>query len=292
MTYGDENENLVRDFHNAIAFRADPGEASCRTQGTTAFELRLMVRDVERKLEVKHGHRVLEIGCGVGVLAIPLARRASEYVGVDVASEAVEVLTSRFAMAGLDQSATAAVIDFISAPEAEIASLGLFDRVLVYATLHYVRTAADGELFIRRALALTRPGGTILFGNLPLDDLSEGIWPSGGGPRHRLNTLRWALAARIDVAGLEVSRWWRVRHLVYSRAKHRCAVLRRGTNMPPHSLPPGYVLNLTKERVEQWLARAPLASQHRWLLPAVGVPQYANRMDLVVTRRAAIRDTA
>jgi SAM-dependent methyltransferase len=245
-----------------------------------------MQRDVNRKLRVARNDRVLEIGCGVGVLGVPIARRTTEYVGVDIANHALDILASRLAEAGLESKTTTRMMDFASAPEADVSALGTFDRVLVYATLHYVRTDAEGERFVRRALAVTRPGGTILFGNLPLEDLGPGIWPLGSGSRHRRQSVRWALAARLDAAGLDVSRWWRVRHLVYARAKHRLAVLRRGAQEPPQSLPPGYLLGLTKGRVEHWLEHAPTPVRYRWCVPAVGVPQYASRADLIVTRVA------
>ena len=280
-----EEENLVRKIHNAVATSTDPAEASCRVQGTTPLELRLLVRDVLRKLELRSAHRVLDVGCGTGVLGVPLARRAASYVGVDFADQAVQVLRQRLAESGLDHHAEARVMDFVAADDGELEELGTFDRTLVYAMLHYVRSEAEGQRLVHRALALTRPGGRILFGSLPLEELGAGVWPPSTEPRHRGRTVRWALAPHAGAAGIPVSRRWRTGHVLYARAKRGFPGLHAGANAaPPQSLPPGYVTTLSRALVEHWIESAPVRARIRWTLPQIGVPQYYSRVDLIAVR--------
>src|SRR3954447_22023790 len=93
--------NLIRDIHNTAASSENAAEASIRPPSTTALELRIMTRDVIRKLRPERGSAVLEIGCGTGIIAVPLAHRVRRFVGVDFADEALKVLGERFAEAGL-----------------------------------------------------------------------------------------------------------------------------------------------------------------------------------------------
>ena len=138
----------------------------------------------------------------------------------------------------------------------DLSDLGVFDRVLVYATLHMVSTEGEGEQFVHRALALLAPGGLALFGNLPIP--AEELPHSR---RQRAVALAWALRRRLH------------------HAPRRTAV---------GSLPPGYALSLSRPLIEGWLRRVP-GIRWRWLAPRAGTPMHRTRADLVVERDAAGR---
>ena len=174
--------NPVRDLHDAVARNRDPVIASTRPATTTAVEMARMVEDVIAKLR-PDGSSVVELGCGIGVLAEPIARRASRYVGVDMAQEALNVLKERIPKA---------VVRCADVTTDDISDLGTFDRVLVYTTLHLVASEADGERFVQSALGLLAPGGLALFGNLPL--------PSEDLPHSRVQRtagLAWSVRRRL-----------------------------------------------------------------------------------------------
>jgi SAM-dependent methyltransferase len=234
----------VRDLHDAVARSQDPVIASTRPAATTSAEMQRMVEDVLEKLR-PDGVSVLELGCGTGVLGVPVARRASRYVGVDVSSEAVAVLRERL---------PDAVIRCADATMHPLDELGKFDRVLVYATLHYVTSAAEGECLVRNALASLAPGGRAFFGNLPLPgkDLPH-------SPLQRIAGLAWSGSRRLK---------------------------RRPRREPIGGLPAGYCTELNRALINGWLRNVP-DIQWRWLAPRVGVPHQRTRADLVVDKDAS-----
>jgi SAM-dependent methyltransferase len=235
--------NPVRDLHDAVARSEDPVVASTRPTATTAGEMQRMVEDVIEKLR-PDGASVLELGCGTGVLGVPIALRASRYVGVDVSPEAVAVLSDRL------PNALIRCADVTVHP---LDDLGRFDRVLVYATLHYVTNPAQGERFVRNALALLAPGGQALFGNVPIPNKDLPHSPSR------------------RVAGLVWSGWRRLKG--------------RPRRASVGGLPPGYCVPLNRTLIDGWLRDVP-GIRWRWLAPKVGVPLHRTRADLVVERDA------
>lgn len=240
----------VRALHNGVA-RQDDVTASVRPPRTTRGDLVRMVRDIERKLLMEGRPAVCELGVGTGILALPLARQSSRFIGIDFAEEAVEVLRERIAAAHLD-TAQAVVMDVIEASEADWEALGQFDRVLVYAALHYVETLDQADLFVSRALSLVAPGGRALLGNLPVS-----------GRPVRLNLI-WA------IRGLGYRAW--------SRLSQRGPRLEAGPAVSG-------LCTLQAERLEA-IVRG-LGMESHWHRPAPGTPMFAHRMDLVVTRPSA-----
>lgn len=103
------------------------------------------------------GHRVLDVGCGMGDNAILLALAGAEVTGVDVSPRSVEIAERRARATGLPVAPR-----FVCAP-IETADLpaGAFDVVWGDGVLHHVIPELDGVLGRLRALA--RPGGRFVF---------------------------------------------------------------------------------------------------------------------------------
>src|SRR5271169_4786596 len=58
---------------------------------------------VVQSLGIKPPLRILDLGCGDGTTAIPLARAGAEVVGIDIARNLVEAGNKRATAAGLNQ---------------------------------------------------------------------------------------------------------------------------------------------------------------------------------------------
>jgi len=99
------------------------------------------------------GLSVLDIGCGGGLTAEPLARLGASVTGIDAAEQTVGVARAHAQQMGLD-------IDYrMSAAEALAETGAHFDTVLA---LEIVEHVSDPPAFLSACAALVRPGG-ILF---------------------------------------------------------------------------------------------------------------------------------
>lgn len=103
-----------------------------------------------RKLDCLSGLRILDIGCGGGILAEPLARLGADVVGIDPAEENVEIAKLHAEQSGL-------AIDYRATTAEELADAGeRFDIVIASEVVEHV---ADLSLFVKRAAEMVKPGG-------------------------------------------------------------------------------------------------------------------------------------
>jgi 2-polyprenyl-3-methyl-5-hydroxy-6-metoxy-1,4-benzoquinol methylase len=276
-------DNLVRDIHDAVAASEDPAQASVRPPHTSARQLRAMRRDVLRKLRLKRDMSVAEIGCGVGLLGVPIAARVARYTGLDFAPQAVRVANERLRAAGVGARAQALCLDVLSVEQQRLRELGRYDRVLLYAVLSCARSEREGICFLQRAVDLLAPGGRALVGNLPLQDLAVD-WAPREPPPRGLPARAWAAARWIATPGtapVALTRRWKLRRALTTALAPRAPVER----FVPARLPDGYTVALSTETVERWLAAVEGEVSHHWQLPAPGVPLAAGRADLILLRR-------
>jgi len=123
-----------------------------------------------RQAAIRPGHRILEIGCGTGNLAI-LAKKlnpATEIVGIDPDPKAL-------ARARQKAQQSKAILQFDSGFSEELPYPDAsFDRVLSAFMLHHVKPERK-PLALREAFRLLKPDGS-----LHLVDLKEGQHRAGG----------------------------------------------------------------------------------------------------------------
>jgi 2-polyprenyl-6-hydroxyphenyl methylase / 3-demethylubiquinone-9 3-methyltransferase len=113
-------------------------------------------RDAKR-LDSLAGLRILDIGCGGGILSEPLARLGASVVGADPSASNITVAQHHAAQAGLS-------IDYRSTTAEALAEAGeSFDVVLVMEVVEHV---ADVGLFVNLAGAMVRPGGLLIIATL------------------------------------------------------------------------------------------------------------------------------
>ena len=96
------------------------------------------------------GLRLLDIGCGGGLLCEPMARLGADVVGADAAATNVEVAKIHAAESGL-------AIDYRAATAEALAEAGeTFDVIL---NMEVVEHVADIDMFMAATAGMVRPGG-------------------------------------------------------------------------------------------------------------------------------------
>jgi 2-polyprenyl-6-hydroxyphenyl methylase/3-demethylubiquinone-9 3-methyltransferase len=125
--------------------------AYIRDQAAAHFQ-----RDPKR-LDSLKGLRVLDIGCGGGLLSEPLARIGAAVVGADPAANNIEVAT-------LHAAETGVTVDYRCTTAEALADAGeRFDIVLAMEVVEHV---SDVSLFMRRCAEMVKPGGLMLTATL------------------------------------------------------------------------------------------------------------------------------
>ncbi|MEU4688780.1 class I SAM-dependent methyltransferase [Actinoplanes sp. NPDC023714] len=114
-------------------------------------------RLVGRILEWCSGGEVLDAGCGDGKNALFLERHGFAVTGMDVSSQALDLLADRFAAAGHVPKGS-----YLQGDVAQWAPDGPFDVLLSYGLFHCL-DPADRVRRHRELQASVRPGGIIVF---------------------------------------------------------------------------------------------------------------------------------
>jgi 2-polyprenyl-6-hydroxyphenyl methylase / 3-demethylubiquinone-9 3-methyltransferase len=106
-----------------------------------------------RRLDCLSGLRILDIGCGGGLLSEPLARLGASVVGADASSPNVEVAKRHAEEAGI-------AVDYRATTAEALADAGeSFDLVLAMEVVEHV---ADLGLFVRCCAKMVKPDGLML----------------------------------------------------------------------------------------------------------------------------------
>lgn len=99
------------------------------------------------------GLRILDIGCGGGILSEPIARLGAQVVGADPSETNIEVARRHAALADL-------VIDYRATTAEALAGKG--ERFDVVLAMEIVEHVADVDLFVRCCAEMVRPKGMMI----------------------------------------------------------------------------------------------------------------------------------
>jgi 2-polyprenyl-6-hydroxyphenyl methylase/3-demethylubiquinone-9 3-methyltransferase len=110
-----------------------------------------------RSVTCLSGLRILDIGCGAGILSEPLARMGASVVGADPAEANIEAARAHAAQ-------SVVTVDYRATNAEDLADAGeQFDVVLAMEVVEHV---ADVPLFVRRCSEMVKPGGLMVAATL------------------------------------------------------------------------------------------------------------------------------
>ena len=104
------------------------------------------------------GLSLIDVGCGGGLLAEPMARMGFDVTAIDASSENIGTARAHAEPQGLDIAYRAATVE-----QLEAEGTGPFDVVL---TMEVIEHVADPEAFIRSCSRLVAPGGMLVVATL------------------------------------------------------------------------------------------------------------------------------
>ena len=105
------------------------------------------------------GQRVLDVGCGGGILADAMARRGAEVLGIDLASKALKIAE----LHALEVQTPNIVYREIGAEDLAAEAAGTFDVVTCMEMLEHV---PDPLSVVHACTTLVRPGGHVFFSTI------------------------------------------------------------------------------------------------------------------------------
>jgi 2-polyprenyl-6-hydroxyphenyl methylase/3-demethylubiquinone-9 3-methyltransferase len=105
------------------------------------------------------GRRVLDVGCGGGILADSMARKGAEVLGIDLATKALKVAQ----LHALEAQTEGVQYREISAEALAAEQPGSFDVVTCMEMLEHV---PDPSSIVKACAALVKPGGYVFFSTI------------------------------------------------------------------------------------------------------------------------------
>ena len=153
-------------------------------------------------LRARPGESILDVGCGSGALALPLARAGHDVVGLDFSAGMLDVLRRQAAEEGLDSVRTvqAAWDDDWRAAGVPVADVAIASRSLDVRDLRAALQKLDA--FARRRVCVTLPADGLLYPQLLAHEAVGRPCVRRGDQATAVNVLR-QMGIEPEVASLE-----------------------------------------------------------------------------------------
>lgn len=160
-TYSGLNRDALSDF--------DGWNSSYTGEPIALAEMRQWQEETVTRVRALNPRRVLEIGCGSGLLLMPLATTCERYVGIDLSEQALLNLQRKVDRVGI------AGVELVHARADELHRLvpELFDTVIINSVAQYFPDRAYLDRVIADARARLKPAGALFVGDLRNQLLAE-----------------------------------------------------------------------------------------------------------------------
>lgn len=143
-------------YHNFFHGLPQDAWKAAQTEEQTQLDLELLVET----LDFGPGDRLLDVFCGYGRHALPLARLGARVTGVDISAEYIAELQRMAAAARVSIEAIAD--DFLGMPELDLGMADSFDAAYCLGNSFSFFPRADMLAFLLRIATLLKPGGRFL----------------------------------------------------------------------------------------------------------------------------------
>ncbi len=145
-------ENYGRLANQSLSFTEQSGRYPSQS-----YDERRILADVMAKLDVSPEDSLVDIGCGLGLLLLPLSFIVERALGIDH-PEVVGALQKRI---GGDQVSVLPG-NFLDVDTNEIRAT----KILCYGVVQSLATESELYMFLDKALGMLKPGGKMLIGDI------------------------------------------------------------------------------------------------------------------------------
>ena len=148
----------------------DNDQATARLLATKEATRRIVL-DVAQKLDIQPTDRLLDVGCGVGQLGIPLSFMVESYTGIDHPD-----VVERFRQRISDENIELIGADFLEHDFGK----RLVTKVLIYSVINYL-SFQELVAMLNKAGGMIEPRGKMLIGDIPNEHLRNRFFGSAYG---------------------------------------------------------------------------------------------------------------
>ncbi|MFA6141850.1 MAG: class I SAM-dependent methyltransferase [Candidatus Omnitrophota bacterium] len=133
-----------------------------RTLGSLGFHKALLDL-VAKNTKVKAGDKILDIGCGTGLLSLKLLQKKNCFItGIDYSKEMTDIFKDKIKKLKLGNAVSVSLMDAASLKF----KAGTFDKIVSSVTLHHLKNKLPALRSIFRTL---KPGGIFIIGDVDMD---------------------------------------------------------------------------------------------------------------------------